>query len=79
MTTTTSVNKTNDFNKIALERRSIKSYDPTVKISREEMNEILTEATRAPSSINFQPWKVDRRWSACSIFDQLSTLAFPRH
>ncbi|AIQ47339.1 NAD(P)H nitroreductase [Paenibacillus sp. FSL R7-0273] len=49
--------KTNDFNKIALERRSVKVYDPEVKISREEMTEILAEATRAPSAINMQPWR----------------------
>ncbi|WP_046213501.1 nitroreductase family protein [Paenibacillus wulumuqiensis] len=57
MTTTNAVTQTNDFRKIALERRSIKSYDPSVKISREEMTEILNEATRAPSSINLQPWR----------------------
>ncbi|MMZ62352.1 putative NAD(P)H nitroreductase YodC [compost metagenome] len=49
--------KTNDFNKIVLERRSVKVYDPQVKISREEMREILAEATRAPSAINMQPWR----------------------
>ncbi|UNL93378.1 nitroreductase family protein [Paenibacillus polymyxa] len=49
--------KTNDFKEIALGRRSVKVYDPSVKISREEMTEILTEATRAPSSINLQPWR----------------------
>ncbi|QPC47844.1 nitroreductase family protein [Mangrovibacillus cuniculi] len=48
---------TNDFNKIVKERRSIKNYDPTVKISREEMEEILTVATTAPSSVNMQPWR----------------------
>lgn len=46
-----------DFNKIVLERRSIKKYDPSVKISREEMEEILAEATSAPSSVNMQPWR----------------------
>lgn len=40
-----------------LERRSIRKYDPNIKISREEMNQILTEATRAPSSMNMQPWR----------------------
>lgn len=55
--TTTSVTRTNDFEHIALGRRSIKNYDPAVKISRDEMNEILTKATRAPSSINLQPWR----------------------
>ncbi|MBQ4866319.1 nitroreductase family protein [Priestia megaterium] len=48
---------TKDFNEIALKRRSIKKYDPSVKISREEMEEILTEAMRAPSSVNMQPWR----------------------
>lgn len=48
---------TNDFNKIVTERRSVKNYDKSVKISREEMTEILTLATRAPSSVNMQPWR----------------------
>lgn len=56
MSTTNTVTKTNDFKKILMERRSIKSYDPSIKISREEMAEILSEATRAPSSTNLQPW-----------------------
>ncbi|WP_036717847.1 nitroreductase family protein [Paenibacillus harenae] len=49
--------KINNFNKIALERRSVKVYDPEVKISREEMTEILAKASRAPSAINMQPWR----------------------
>lgn len=49
--------KTNDFNEITLGRRSIKTYDPTVKISREEMSEMIAKATRAPSSVNLQPWR----------------------
>ncbi|WP_433745756.1 nitroreductase family protein [Falsibacillus pallidus] len=49
--------KANDFNEILKKRRSIKNYDPTVKISREEMEEILTTATTAPSSVNMQPWR----------------------
>ncbi|MFF2911431.1 nitroreductase family protein [Paenibacillus sp. NPDC057934] len=57
MSTTNAVTQTNDFKKIVLERRSIKSYEPSVKISHEEMTEILNEATHAPSSINFQPWR----------------------
>lgn len=47
----------NDFREIALNRRSIKAYDPEVKISKEEMSEMLAEATRAPSSVNLQPWR----------------------
>ncbi|MCM3782523.1 nitroreductase family protein [Neobacillus mesonae] len=48
---------TNDFNEIVYGRRSIKMYDPTVKISHEEMTEILEQAVKAPSSINMQPWR----------------------
>lgn len=49
--------KNTDFKEIVFGRRSVKTYDPTVKISREEMTEILEEATKAPSSINMQPWR----------------------
>ncbi|MBD7908530.1 nitroreductase family protein [Sporosarcina gallistercoris] len=49
--------KTNDFNEIVNGRRSIKEYDPTVKISHEEMSEIIAQASKAPSSINMQPWR----------------------
>ncbi len=49
--------KTNDFNEIVNGRRSIKEYDSTVKISREEMSEIIAQASKAPSSINMQPWR----------------------
>jgi nitroreductase len=48
---------TNDFNQIVKGRRSIKNYDKSVKISREEMEEILSMATLAPSSVNMQPWR----------------------
>ncbi|WP_449621011.1 nitroreductase family protein [Robertmurraya sp. Marseille-Q9965] len=57
MTSRTTTQITNDFNKIVTERRSIKNYDKSVKISHEEMTEILTLATRAPSSVNMQPWR----------------------
>lgn len=49
--------KSNDFNEIVRQRRSIKMYDPEVKISKEEMTEILELATKAPSSVNMQPWR----------------------
>ncbi|WGV96064.1 nitroreductase family protein [Bacillus stercoris] len=49
--------KTNAFMEIMKGRRSIRNYDPTVKISKEEMTEILEEATTAPSSVNAQPWR----------------------
>jgi nitroreductase len=54
---TTSAQLTNDFKEIVTGRRSIKNYDKSVKISREEMEEILTLATLAPSSVNMQPWR----------------------
>jgi nitroreductase len=57
MTTMTTIQTTNDFDKIVTGRRSIKNYDKSVKISKEEMTEILTLATLAPSSINMQPWR----------------------
>ncbi len=48
----------NDFKSIVLNRRSIREYDPNVKISKEEMTAILIDATRAPSSVNLQPWRL---------------------
>lgn len=53
------MNKTivNNYNEIITGRRSIRVYDKSVKISKEEMTEILAEATLAPSSVNMQPWR----------------------
>ncbi|PAF28925.1 nitroreductase family protein [Paenibacillus sp. 7516] len=56
-TTTGQSNRTNDFDNIVLERRSVKVYNPEVKISREELSDILAKASRAPSAINMQPWR----------------------
>ncbi|MEM1503048.1 nitroreductase family protein [Domibacillus sp. 8LH] len=49
--------KTNDFQEIVTGRRSIRYYDPSVKISREEIKKILETASLAPSSVNLQPWR----------------------
>lgn len=38
-------------------RKSVKVFDPAVKISEEEMKEMIGLATEAPSSINLQPWR----------------------
>lgn len=46
-----------DFMEIVKGRRSIRVYDESVKISKEEMTQILEEATTAPSSLNLQPWR----------------------
>jgi nitroreductase len=40
-----------------LKRRSIRAYDPNIKIKKEEMKEMLAQATRAPSSMNMQSWR----------------------
>lgn len=48
---------TNDFKEIIFGRKSVKVYDEKVKISKEEMLEMLDEALTAPSSVNLQPWR----------------------
>lgn len=53
MTTTTKPT----YEQVVKERRSIRVYDPEVKISKQEMHELLEEATMAPSSLNLQPWR----------------------
>jgi len=45
------------FLQVVQDRRAIRTYDENVKISQEEMSEILTAATKAPSSVNLQPWR----------------------
>lgn len=40
-----------------LERRSIRIYDETIKISDDELKQIILEANLAPSSMNMQPWR----------------------
>ncbi|MDB4868714.1 MAG: nitroreductase family protein [Cohnella sp.] len=42
------------FLTVIRERRSVRTYDPNVVIPREELREILSLATRAPSSSNMQ-------------------------
>lgn len=49
--------KNNNFGEIILGRRSVKVYDENVKISNEEILEIIDKAVTAPSSVNFQPWR----------------------
>ena len=38
-------------------RKSVKYFDPNVKIKREEIIKMLNEANIAPSSCNLQPWR----------------------
>lgn len=47
----------NDFHQILTERHSVRRFDPTVKISRAEIKEMLQETITAPSACNLQAWK----------------------
>ena len=47
----------NDFSDIVYNRRSIRNFDTSVKIPREELLEILDKTVTAPSSVNMQPWR----------------------
>lgn len=53
MSTTTASN----LYTIMQERKSVRKYDPTFKMSKAELAEIITQATSAPSSSNLQPWR----------------------
>ena len=48
--------KNNNFEDVVFNRHSVKEFKDT-KIDRQEMMEILKEATLAPSSVNLQPWR----------------------
>ncbi|MGG3454196.1 putative NAD(P)H nitroreductase YodC [compost metagenome] len=47
----------NDFYTVLQERHSVRVYDPSVKISKEELKEIVELSLSAPSSSNLQPWR----------------------
>ncbi|MBM7705039.1 nitroreductase family protein [Metabacillus iocasae] len=46
-----------DFFTVARERRSVRHYDPSYKMTKEEIEELLAVAVQAPSSSNLQPWR----------------------
>lgn len=46
----------NDFKDIMLNRHSYRKFKTDVKISREEINEMLEETLSAPSACNLQSW-----------------------
>lgn len=52
MTTTTSY-----LNKVMQDRKSVRKYESDFKIPQSELEELLVEATTAPSSSNLQPWR----------------------
>lgn len=47
----------NNFADILLNRHSVRHFDPAVKISRDEMSQMIEEAHVAPSACNLQPWR----------------------
>lgn len=49
--------RNNNFEDIVFNRHSVKEFVEDDKIDRSEMLAILTEATKAPSSVNLQPWR----------------------
>lgn len=49
-------NKANLYT-IMEDRKSVRVYDPTFKIPQAELEEIIQEATSAPSSSNLQAWR----------------------
>ncbi|MDN3020163.1 nitroreductase family protein [Paenibacillus sp. BSR1-1] len=51
------LNRTANFYDVIRERRSVRLYDPSVKITKEEIKELLGEAILAPSGTNLNPWR----------------------
>lgn len=43
--------------KYILERRSVRNFDPTHRISDDSIHKLITEAQLAPSALNLQPWR----------------------
>ena len=46
------------FDDVLKGRKSVKVFDTEYKISHEEMDEMIQKATKAPSSVNMQPWRL---------------------
>ncbi len=51
-TTMTTNIKNNDFKDVVFNRQSVRQFDPTVKIDREELQTIIDETISAPSACN---------------------------
>ena len=45
------------FDEIIKKRRSIRRYDPTKPVTREQINKMLEAAMLAPSACNSRPWE----------------------
>jgi len=46
-----------DFHTVIKERRSVRKYDASHKLTDEEIRELLSAAVLAPSGSNMQPWR----------------------
>lgn len=46
----------NDFKDIVFNRQSVRKFDPTVKISHDEFEQMIAETASAPSACNLQAW-----------------------
>lgn len=46
--------KNNDFESVMLGRHSVRKFDTSVKIPREELKEMVANAITAPSACNLQ-------------------------
>lgn len=47
----------NNFGDVLLNRHSVRHFDKTVKIPREELREMIKETITAPSACNLQAWQ----------------------
>ena len=46
-----------DFGTVIRERRSVRKYDASYKMSADELKDLLADAVLAPSGSNLQPWR----------------------
>ncbi|UHA72011.1 nitroreductase family protein [Paenibacillus sp. 481] len=51
------VNRNANFYDVIKDRRSVRMFDPSFKMSDEEIKEIIAEAMLAPSGTNLNPWR----------------------
>lgn len=52
-----SIEKDSNLYTVMHARKSVRVYDPTFKIAQKDLEEIIKEATSAPSSSNLQAWR----------------------
>ncbi|WP_123041829.1 nitroreductase family protein [Cohnella candidum] len=57
MSTTATPSQQSSFIDVIQSRHSVRQYDPNFVLSREEIKELLTLASQAPSSSNMQHWR----------------------